>query len=314
MFPENLPDEFHPEELLEKGKNPGLGIEQLHEQGITGKGINIAIIDQPLLTAHENIKDNIQLYELYKSESSTASMSGSSVASIAVGKNTGVAPDAKLYYIASTFLKVEDGKYVSDNSIIIDGIKRVLEINKKLDDSDKIKVVSIGLGFVPDSENYQEIINIIEVAKKEGVFVITPSLEVNYNVRLMGLDRDMNKNLDDETSYTWSKASMKEDFFFNQDEQNTSYINVPMDSITYSGFLADDNYIYSSYGGISMTCPWLAGMYALCLQVDPDLTPIEFLQTAIETGTSVSVPVNGKEYNLSKIINPIGIINHLKNK
>ena len=36
------------DEYKEKMKDPGLGIKNLHSQGITGKGITIAIIDQPL--------------------------------------------------------------------------------------------------------------------------------------------------------------------------------------------------------------------------------------------------------------------------
>jgi serine protease AprX len=32
--------------LLESGKNPGLGIRALHNQGVTGRGVRVAIIDQ----------------------------------------------------------------------------------------------------------------------------------------------------------------------------------------------------------------------------------------------------------------------------
>jgi len=36
---EKLPKNFNPEKLLEESKNPGLGIKELHEQGITGQGV-----------------------------------------------------------------------------------------------------------------------------------------------------------------------------------------------------------------------------------------------------------------------------------
>ncbi|MDF2907329.1 MAG: hypothetical protein K0R34_2650 [Herbinix sp.] len=39
-------------EIMENGTNPGLGIRELHKEGITGKGINVAIIDQNLLLHH----------------------------------------------------------------------------------------------------------------------------------------------------------------------------------------------------------------------------------------------------------------------
>ena len=38
--------------ITERGKYPRLGIQQLHDQDITGKGVHVAIIDQPLLLNH----------------------------------------------------------------------------------------------------------------------------------------------------------------------------------------------------------------------------------------------------------------------
>ena len=49
VWPEKLPEGFLPDQILETGKDPGLGIRALHEQGITGKGVSIAIIDPAAL-------------------------------------------------------------------------------------------------------------------------------------------------------------------------------------------------------------------------------------------------------------------------
>jgi len=40
-----MPEGFDPQALLETAKSPGLGVRKLHKQGITGRGIGIAIID-----------------------------------------------------------------------------------------------------------------------------------------------------------------------------------------------------------------------------------------------------------------------------
>ncbi|MCP4146723.1 MAG: hypothetical protein GY757_03140, partial [bacterium] len=40
-----MPAGFSPEDIIETGKSHGLGIKSLHSQGITGKGIKVAIID-----------------------------------------------------------------------------------------------------------------------------------------------------------------------------------------------------------------------------------------------------------------------------
>jgi hypothetical protein len=49
VWPATLSPDFSPSDILEIGKNPGLGIRSLHDRGITGRGIGVAIIDQPLL-------------------------------------------------------------------------------------------------------------------------------------------------------------------------------------------------------------------------------------------------------------------------
>jgi subtilisin family serine protease len=60
---DKMPDGFNPQQVLENGKAPGLNIADLHAMGITGKGITVAIIDQPLNTEHIEIKNNIVHYE-----------------------------------------------------------------------------------------------------------------------------------------------------------------------------------------------------------------------------------------------------------
>lgn len=308
VFPKELPEGFDPIDLMEKGKNPGLGIKKLHEQGITGKGVTIAIIDQPLLLTHESIKDNMKLYELIDSHSGIASMNGVGMASIAVGKDNGIAPDAKVYYISVSTMKMKDGKVYLDDSFFIDGIKRVLEYNEVLDENDKIKVISIGYQVTEDSENYQEIIETIQQAKEKGVFVITPYLEKDYGITLYDLDRDMSKDLDDYRSYTFATGMRMHPF----DQSGEKILNIPTDHVTYAGYLSDHDYVFSANGGSGRIYPWLTGMYALCLQVDPELSGKEFLNLAMDTGYQSTVQLDGKEYTLSKIINPSGMIEALK--
>jgi len=48
--------------IMEEGKNPGLGVRDLHAQGITGKGVNVAIIDQNLLGDHPEYINRIAVY------------------------------------------------------------------------------------------------------------------------------------------------------------------------------------------------------------------------------------------------------------
>jgi subtilisin family serine protease len=110
---------------MELGKNPGLDIRQLHEQGITGRGVGIAIIDQTLLVDHQEYVNQLRLYE----EGSDiqggwlqTQMHGPAVASIAVGKTTGVAPEADLFYIATSMCNTT-GTF-EGNDLCLPGPKR----------------------------------------------------------------------------------------------------------------------------------------------------------------------------------------------
>jgi hypothetical protein len=101
---DRLPEEFDWRKIRELGMNPGLGIRSLHQEGITGEGIGIAVIDQTLLVDHREYADRLRLYEEYQDVQATrpeADMHGLGVASIAVGKTVGTAPGADLYFIAN---------------------------------------------------------------------------------------------------------------------------------------------------------------------------------------------------------------------
>lgn len=72
-------------------------------------------------------------------------------------------------------------------------------------------------------------------------------------------------------------------------------------------------YVYYADGGWSWTVPYIAGVYALCAGVDPDITPEEFYRAAVETATVItrSQEEGGKEYTF-RIMNPPALISSLQ--
>lgn len=311
VWPETLPEDFNPDEIIELGKNPGLGVRSLHEQGITGKGVNIAIIDQGLLLEHEEYQDNIMLYELLHCSDVSAQMHGPAVTSIAVGKNIGVAPDAKVYYIASTFGTFTNNGFNEDLTAMADGIKRVLEINKVLPEDEKIRVISISKGFDEGVKGCNEVKEAIELAKETNVFVVTTSTEKNYDLFLMGLGREYEKDPEDVNSYEpglfWAESYFNDSFF-----REKKLLLAPMDSRTYASFTGVSDYAFGRSGGLSWTCPWIAGLYALCVQVQPDMTINEFIEAAYATGDTIPISNEGEELNFGTIINPVKLVESLK--
>ncbi len=139
---DRLPKDFDRPRIMEMGKNPGLGVRSLHAQGITGRGVGIAIIDNPLLTEHQEYAQRLRLYEeinvwsvLGRSAVARAHMHGPAVASIAVGKTVGVAPEADLYYIgrwAMDLWKVGGGQERQNFQYDAQAVRRVLQINEQL--------------------------------------------------------------------------------------------------------------------------------------------------------------------------------------
>jgi len=308
-----MPADFDWQKIMELGKDPGLGIRTLHEEGITGKGIGIAIIDQTLLVDHIEYKDRIRVYE--EAEDITdgwlqTQMHGPAVASIAVGRTIGVAPDADLYFIATAMCS--QGTYESvDFACLAKNVRRIIEINKDLPSARKIRVLSMSIGWGPQSKGYAEIIAAINEAKAEGIFVISVSLEQTYGWNFIGLGRN---SIADPNNFQSYEPGLPWQEYFYQNTLPSTMLWVPMDSRTTASPTGTEDYVFYREGGMSWAVPYLAGMYALAVQVKPDITPEEFWDTALKTGKTIQLQHDDKEYEFGVILDPQALINAIKGK
>ena len=292
-WPQKLPPGFDPVHLMERGKNPGLGIRRLHQQGITGKGIGIAIIDQGLLVDHIEYRDRLRLYEEIHCGDDQAAMHGPAVASIAVGKTVGVAPGADLYYIAETHGVFQFKGFDWDFSYLARSIDRILEVNKQLPAHSKIRVISISVGWSPQQKGYAEITAAVERAKKDGIFVVSSSIFETYDRRLFfhGLGREPSADPERFESYRPGLWWIDQ-FYAGKAAPNPEIktLLVPMDSRCTASPTGTEDYVFYREGGWSWSIPYIAGLYALACQVEPNVTPGIFWTKAIETGDSVEMP------------------------
>lgn len=300
QWPDKLPDGFEPQMIMELGKNPGLGLRELHKKGITGKGIGLAIIDQGLLVDHVEYKEQLKMYEEIHCSDEEASMHGPAVASIAVGKTVGVAPEADLYYIAETHGIVnEKGQFDWDLSWLAKSIDRIVEVNKTLPEDKKIRVISISLGIGGNINGYEKALESIEKAKQEGIYTVY----VGSN-QYMGLGRNPLKNADDITSFT------KREFWKKQEYDNYQLL-IPMDSRCTASPTGVNDYVFYRNGGVSWTVPYVAGLYALACQVNPDITPDVFWEEAFNTSDAISAD-NSSKKTFGKIVNPVRLIEKIE--
>lgn len=307
IWPEKLPVNFDPDAVMEQGKDPGLGVRRLHEQGVTGKGIALAIIDQGLLTTHIEYKDRLRFYEEIHYVQET-SMHGAAVASIAVGKTAGVAPEADLYYIAETPGTYTSSGFDYDLSYVASSIDRIIEINKLLPKDSKIRAISISLGLDVYAKNVELVQESIKRAAAENIFVIS------VDSAGLGISRVYNS---DPNEYKNMRPGLFWGAEFRRNPESNYYktdVFYPMDYRCTASPTGESDYVFYTGGGMSWAVPYMAGLYILCCQVDPEITPARFQQLALETAETVEFDEGGKKYQLPHVINPVSLIAKLKSK
>lgn len=263
------------EQILEEAKNPGLGVRGLHEQGITGEGVNVAIIDQNLMLDHPEYADSIAAYyeadyDYWEETEEMGSMHAPAVLSILAGKTIGVAPGAKVYFAAAPSWKM-DAAYDADC------LYWVIEQNEALPEGEKIRVVSVsadprrwedGGGY----ENGDQWAEAVAAAEKAGILVMdcrepeeTSFVFPSYCAD--GPSDDARQYIPGYPTWDLDPASDK------WGSKWAKYIFAPASFRTTAQEYREGNYIYTHWGvgGVSWSVPYAAGVLALGWQVNPDL-------------------------------------------
>jgi len=324
---DRMPEGFDANHILELGKNPGLGLRRLHAQGITGRGVGIAIIDKPLQTTHREYAERLRCYEEIGGAGTTALMHGAAVASIAVGKTVGVAPGADLYYFAEP-----DALQASTMQfhLLAQGIWRVLDLNRHLPSERRIRVISLSISWNPTSPGYHDICAAAAAARRAGLLVISSSVEEVHGFHFNGLGRPPLTDPDEFASYEpglwWSQAfwaspdkPLKRPRFLRdwrarrlaklfQDLGLKQRLLIPMDSRTTASPTGENDYVFYREGGWSWSIPYIAGLYALAVQVDPQITPDRFWSRALDTGRDIQMERDGKSRTLGRVADPEALI------
>jgi serine protease AprX len=286
-----IPPAKKPDELLKKAMNPGLGISQLHKQGITGKGINVAIIDQALYLDHPEFAGKITAYH-FLGGPNKSSMHGPSVTSLLVGNNCGTAPDANVFYVAA-----RDGVYEVDYA---EGLDWIVEQNRNLPTSAKIKVVSVsaapGFAGTPSAGNQKKWTDSVQRAKNAGILV----LDCTPNHGFIGPCWLNSFNVEDVTLCTPGFASDATHGFMPDKLLAPTSPRTTAEQYNEGEF----SYQYCGQGGLSWAIPYGAGVLAMGWQVNPDLTGEQMRELLF--ASAIKTPAG------AKIINPVGFITLVK--
>jgi serine protease AprX len=284
---------LYADSILEKGKNPGLGVRGLHAQGLTGEGVTVAIIDQNICLDHPEYAGKVANYHDVgcNQPENSSSMHGPAVLSLLVGETIGTAPGARVYF-AATPSWTADAKYQAD------ALNWIVGENRQVPSSNKIRVVSISAApsgpGTPFTKNNADWDAARTLAEREGILVLDCTRDHGktaagyYDVR----------NPDSLPGYTLGYP----DYPFTLD---TSRLYIPVAKRTTAEEYDKGNceYQYDGQGGLSWSIPYLAGVLALGWQIRPELTGEQLLDLAFRAAYRKGG---------GKIINPVAFIDSVR--
>jgi hypothetical protein len=189
------------------------------------------------------------------------------------------------------------------------GIRRILEINSKLPDDRKIRVISASVGWSPTEKAYADVSAAAADAKAAGLLFVSSSIEQVHGFKFQALGRSSMADPDQYESYEpgmfWAKSFLAGARF-------TDRLLVPMDSRTTASPTGPTDYVYYRHGGWSWSIPYIAGLYALAAQVDPAITPERFWPLAMKTGRTIKLKYGDEEIPFGPIADPAALIAELK--
>lgn len=300
-----LPVGFNPKEFLESRKNPGLGIREVHKQGIRGQGRAIAMIDSFRLFDHLEYHHALKGYEeIHIDENNYGGGANCAMVSAVVGKNCGVAPMADIYY------------YAVDNAnrtqlYYAEAIKKVCLLHKKLKQEGKngVDVIAVLRGLTnplfKDEEGFRETIAAVNEAEQLGIWCYIGGARFKEN----GMWREervhcpLNGDVDNPEDYVLNRYSVLHKIPREEIQLFRNSLCFPSGGNTHALDVKMNEYVFDyAAGGFVQT--YAAGLYLLAKSVKPNLTPAEFWRLGIETGDF--------REGIGTIVNPQRLVGALK--
>jgi len=293
--PPRMSAEWDPARLLRSAINPGLGIRSLRREGITGRGVNVAVIDQSL--AFRNHPEYAGKVVAYHDESGERgnTMHGPAVLSLLAGEKCGTAPGVRVYYAAKPFS-------LPDAANVARCLLWVIEQNSKLADDEKIRVVSVSSAPSGPESRYERNQHMWDEAcaraEAQGILVLDCTSHRGF---IFSCYYDAHVP-DDVTQCQPGYPGMDWQRFSRFAQNPERYVLAPTSRRTVAEEHAENEfgYRYCGQGGQSWAIPYCAGVFALGWQVRPDLSPEQMRQLLFE---SCHIKENG-----ARIINPVEFI------
>lgn len=278
--------------ILNRGMNPGLGVMRLHQKGITGKNVNVAIIDQNLCQSLDHPEYAGKIVEYHdvgcNQPATSGSMHAPAVTSLLVGTNIGTAPEANVYFAAAP-------SWTGDAQYQADALNWIIDENASLPENNKIRVVSISAAPSGPGSPFTKNQSSWDTAYSHAMAANILVLDCTSNHGITEACYFDLENPDDISlvSLGYPNANVSLD---------STRLCIPNSRRTQAEEYnqGDIGYQYTGQGGLSWTIPYLAGVLAMGWQIRPELSNSVMLSLLFKS----AYIKNGN----NKIINPIAFI------
>lgn len=295
-----------------------LGIDNLHQQGIKGENVSVAILDSGI-SNHPDFRNRIigfkdfvnGKYKYYDDEGH-----GTHVAGIIAGDGwlsngimRGVAPKANI-----VSLKVLDNRGIGKEDVVIEGIRWIIDNGKYMN----IRVVNISFGtFGRKGEQNKRLVETVELLWDLGYVVVAAAGNNGPGFGTVSTPGDSKKIITVGADNDNVKMMINGRMTMNYSGRGPTSecvqkpdIVAPANGIYSCCNLWQKNYPYIAKSGTSMSTPLVSGILCLLLSENPQLTNVECKKILKSTAIDLNMDKNRQGWGL---INPIKALNFTKN-
>lgn len=271
-----LPKSFNPQGILKHTTTTNEGVKNLHNQGIDGEGIAIAVIDNRFQGENHIEFENANLIKctLNNAEIGDYHFHMEDVLAKLCGKNLGIAPKSKVLYY-----EVSDEEDCS-----LDVLNALKDIKTRILNGEQIRIINYSYSLSDDDNQFkfqQECMKLVEELKQLNCELIDST---RFGEQFFCCGTTF-LNIEDEIDY-YTPASFAKGKPYESKVKDK--INILCSGRTIPEFCTTDGYKYEAIDCFSWTIPQCVGYYTLCLQINPDLTFDQFTEVCQMSGETSS--------------------------
>ncbi len=261
-FPPELPIGFNPSNLLNATKKVPLGVDQLHDKGINGAGMSVAIIDSAFVPHIETEHSEFEYF--VNSSIASEHFHGLITSTILAGKYLGIAPKARCNFFTISQMTAER------DDELINGLSKIYD---KINNGENICVVSLSMPYPKTTKDeYYEMVNKLD----EIGCVVIDSVEFNKEFICA---RFTSTDLSDLESVDLNDWQREGEWL----QLAEARIAIPSAGRALPLWGTRDRYHFCGQSGVSWSIPIIAGLYCLARQINADIKYAEFIQLIKQT-------------------------------